>query len=170
MAHRGLVDVEVAVGAQADDGHRQRVGVEQLGEAPLALAQRVLGANPVGDVDQRGQDARPPVDDEDVGVGDGHDLAAALGAEARLDVADRAPGAEVGQSGLALARIDPDRDLRHGAADDFVAGVAGGGEEGVVDFDDPTVVESGDGEDGRAQLEDRLQPSGPRGVLHRGAV
>src|SRR5206468_4150197 len=84
----------VAVGAQADDGHRQRVGVEELGEAPLALAQRRLGVHAVGDVDQRGQDARAAVDDHDVGVGDGDDLASALRPKARLDVADRAARAE----------------------------------------------------------------------------
>ena len=134
MAHRGLVDVQVAVGAQADDGHRQRVGVEQLGEAALAFAKRRLGANPIRDVDQSGQDAEPSVDDDDVGVGDGHDLLAALRPEAGLDVSDRASGAKRRQPGLALARIDPDGDLRHGSPDDFVAGVAGGEKEGVVYF------------------------------------
>ena len=157
------------MGAQAHDGHRQGVGVEQLGEAPLA-SRSAVRREPGPHVDQCGQDARATVDDQDVGVGDRHDLPAVLRAEACLDVANRATRAELGQPGLALARIDPDGDLGHGPADDLVAGVAGGVKKGVVDFDDPTVVESGDGENGRAQLEDRLKPRGPRGVHHAGSL
>src|SRR5262249_8306917 len=37
-----LVDLEMAFGAHAHDRHRQRIGLEQLREAPLALAQRRL--------------------------------------------------------------------------------------------------------------------------------
>src|SRR5262249_26876916 len=141
-------------------------GVEELGEAPLALAHRRLGPYPVGDVDERGQNARSPVDDDDVGVGDGDDLAPVLAPESGLDVADRTPGLELRQSRLTLPGIDPDGDIRYGAADDLLSREAGREEERVIDFDDPAVIEAGDGEDGRAQLEDRLESRGPRGVHH----
>ena len=109
----GLVDVE-GPSVQVGDGHRQRVGVEGLGEAALALAQRGLGADAGGDVDQRREHARPPVDVDEVGVGDGHDLLAALRPESRLHVADGAPLAEVGEAALAKPGIHPESDLGNG--------------------------------------------------------
>ena len=54
-----------------------------------------------------------------------------------------------------------------GTADDLLARVAGGAEEGVVHLDDTAVVEAGDGEDGRAQLEGRPELGRHRAIGHR---
>jgi len=94
-----------------------------------------------------------PSNHDDVGGENGHPLLAILHAESSLDVVDGVPA----RSDFMPAhpgRGQPETDVGHRAPEDLLARVAGGPEEGVIDFPDAPVFQACDEENGRAQPED----------------
>src|SRR5205823_9081620 len=84
-------------------------------------------------------------------------LLAILHAESSLDVVDGRAGAERFHALLTLVGVKPETDVGHRAPEDLLARVAGGPEEGVIDFPDAPVFQARDEENGRAQPEDGVE-------------
>src|SRR6185369_3290374 len=96
-----------AVRLRRPEDRRRRVG--ELAEAHLALADRFLRALAVGDVHDRRQRAAAGADLHERGADEGQPLLAALRTERDLHVGDVLAGADLGETMLPHARIDPER-------------------------------------------------------------